>query len=377
MDKKAAFIHSPLLDDGGYPEECPFNSKRAGKLFSTVDSLGMLDLPNTFLAEPSVISQELLERFHTLDYLESLKRAGKGIHDLEALKKGLGTPDCPLFKDMFEFSSLAAGGTVTAAKLILEGKADIAFNPSGGFHHAFADAASGFCYINDIVMGAITLADAGKRVMVIDLDVHHGDGTQKAFYENSQIVTVSMHESGKTLFPGTGFVEEIGEGEGKGYNINLPLPVGTYDAIYYQAFKEILLPLIEATSPDVLLLALGMDSLAGDPLAHLNLTNNVFADIIADIIELNKPIVATGGGGYNIVNTVRAWSLIWSIFANGRDDSIAAFGMGGVMLENTSWSGGLRDRVLLSHGGYRDTVDKEIKEVCDKIKTLIFPIHGL
>ena len=377
MDKKAAFIHSRKLDEGGYPMDCPFDSRRAGRTHATISSLGLLHMANTRLVEPAPLSDEELALFHTADYLEVLQRAGRGVHDFKALKKGLGTPDCPLFKDMFEFVSLAAGGTVTGTKLVLNGEADISFNPSGGFHHASADSASGFCYINDLVIAAEIAARAGKRVMIIDLDAHHGDGTQAAFYPRSDVITLSMHESGKTLFPGTGFEEEIGEGEGKGYSINVPLPVGTYDAIYYTTFKEVVLPLVDALSPDLLILPLGMDPLAGDPLAHLNLTNNVFADIVADIVELDKPIVATGGGGYNVQNTIRAWSLIWSIFANGRDDSMAALGMGGVMLENTAWFGGLRDRTLLSHGGYRDSVDKEVRGVIDKIKKLIFPMHGL
>lgn len=377
MDKKAAFIHNPSLDEGGYPIECPFDSRRGGRTYSTILSLGLLNFSNTRLVPPVALTRTELEQFHTPDYLDVLQRAGRGVHDFKALKKGLGTPDCPLFKDMYEYLCLAAGGTTVGAKLLLNKEADIAFNPHGGFHHAAQDASSGFCYINDVVLGSMALAEAGKRVMVIDLDAHHGDGTQSAFYTRSDVVTVSMHESGKTLFPGTGFVEESGEGDGKGCSINLPLPVGTYDAIYYTAFCEVVIPLIEAIAPDVLVIALGMDALAGDPLAHLNLTNNVFADIVADLRELGKPILATGGGGYNAKNTERAWALLWSILANGRDDTSAALGMGGVMLENTAWFGGLRDRTLLSHGGYRDSVDREIREVIEQIKKTIFPLHGL
>jgi len=377
VDKQAAFIHTSQLDEGGYPSECPFDSRRAGRTHATVNSLGLLNLTNTKLIAPVRLTRSQLERFHTPDYLDVLQRAGRGVHDFKALKKGLGTPDCPLFKDMFEYVSLAAGGTVTGADLILSSEAHIAFNPSGGFHHAAADASSGFCYINDLVLGAMQLADAGKRVMVIDLDAHHGDGTQTAFYSRADVVTLSMHESGKSLFPGTGFVEEIGEGDGKGCSINLPLPVGTYDAIYYTAFREVVMPLIEAVDPDVLMVPLGMDGLAGDPLAHLNLTNNVFADIVADLRETDRPILATGGGGYNPQNTQRAWALMWSVLANGRDDATAAFGMGGDMLENTAWFGGLRDRTLLSHGGYRDSVDAEIRGIIEQIKKTIFPLHGL
>ena len=342
-----------------------------------VSSLGLLRMPNTKEVAPDPISEERLLWFHTPTYLNTLKRAGKGIHDFKALKRGLGTPDCPLFKDMFEYSALAAGGSPHGAGMILNDEVDIAFNPSGGFHHADADGASGFCYLNDIVIAAEMFAGSGRRVLVIDLDAHHGDGVQRAFYNRKDIVTLSMHEDGKTLFPGTGFVDEIGDGEGKGCSINVPLPVGTFDAAYLKAFREVVQPLIEAISPGVIILVLGMDALAGDPLAHLNLTNNVFADIVADIVETDIPILATGGGGYNPDNTARGWALAWSVFANGRDDAVMGFGMGGVMLENTAWFGGLRDRTLLSHGGYRTRVEKDIDETIRAIRKLVFPLHGL
>jgi len=342
-----------------------------------VSSLGLLDLTNTKEIAPEPISEEALKWFHTDMYINVLKRAGRGIHDFKALKRGLGTPDCPLFKNMFEYSALAGGGTTTGAELIMSGEWQIAFNPAGGFHHASADSASGFCYLNDIVIAAEMFSRAGARVLIVDLDAHHGDGVQDAFYDRSDVITVSMHENGKTLFPGTGFVEEIGTGAGSGCSINIPLPVGTFDAIYRTAFQEIVLPLANAVAPDIIILPIGMDGLAGDPLAHLNLTNNAYADIITDIVELNIPILATGGGGYNPQNTARGWALAWSIFAQGPDDTVAGFGMGGVMLENTAWFGGLRDRTLLSHGGYRDSVEKEITETVKKVKSLIFPLHGI
>ncbi len=378
MDKRAIFIHGDRLDRDGYPPECPFDSRRAGQTLETVRSLGMLNLPSTGLVTPELAPREVLERFHTPSYLDVLRRAGRGEHDFKALKMGLGTPDCPLFPEMYEFLSLAVGGTLTGARAIIDGAADIAFNPSGGFHHAGPEAAAGFCYLNDVVLGCLLLADAGMKVMVIDIDAHHGDLTQQAFYQRSDVVTVSMHESGKTLFPGTGFVEERGEGEGLGASINLPLPVGTYDTIYTTAFHEVVIPVVYAVKPDVIVLELGMDALAVDPLAHLNLTNNCYADIVADIVELNKPILAVGGGGYNVGATVRGWALAWSIMASGRDDDTAlSAGLGGVMLENTAWFGGLRDRTLLSHGGYREAVDRDIKKTIDRIKRDSFPLLKL
>jgi len=307
-----------------------------------------------------------------------LEKAGHGhIDPLDAVKAGLGVPDCPIFANMFEYLSLAAGASVTGARRILDGDAHIVFNPSGGFHHAQPANAAGFCYLNDIVLAALEFTAAGKRVLFLDIDVHHCDGVQDAFYARSDVMTISLHESGRTLFPGTGFAEEIGIGEGRGYSVNLPLPVGTYDAAYERAFREAALPLIVAYDPDVVILEIGMDGLAGDPLAHLHLTNNVYADIVGAVVRLGKPVLATGGGGYNVENTVRGWALLWGVLCGEDHTHDLMLGMGGVMLQNTDWLGGLRDRVMLTDGGRRATVDAEIGEVIDKIRSVVFPIHGL
>ena len=377
MEEKASLIYSDSLATGGYPDDCPLDSARAGRTVEIIQSLGLLNYQHCSMIAPEPASRESMERFHVPEYLDALYRCGKGNHDFRALQMGLGTPDNPIFKDMFEYLALASGGTTLGANLILKGDAHVVFNLAGGFHHATSDRASGFCFINDVVLGCMTLADAGKRVLLLDLDAHHGDGTQTAFYNRDDIMTISMHESGKTLFPGTGMVDEIGIGKGKGFSVNLPLPVGTYDDIYYQAFQEAVMPLMQSFNPDVIVLELGMDALAGDPLAHLNLTNNCYADIVADVIELKTPVLAVGGGGYNSQNTVRSWALMWNILANGRDDNIANLGLSGVLLENTAWSGGLRDKPLLSHGGHRVTVEQEVKKIITQIKNLHFKLHNL
>jgi acetoin utilization protein AcuC len=343
-----------------------------------VASLGLLDLANTDLAAPQPVSREVLEWFHTPAYLDVLDAAGRGEHDYRALKMGLGTPDCPLFEDLYGFSALAVGGSVAGARWILDGGADVVFNPSGGFHHAHRAAAAGFCYLNDVVLSAMMLERQGLRVLVIDLDAHHGDGVQDAFIDNPRVTTISIHESGNTLFPGTGFETEIGEGDGRGHCVNLPLPVGTYDAIYYKAFSETVLPIAKRIDPDIVVLELGMDGLAVDPLAHLNLTSSVYAHMVADIVALEKPILAVGGGGYHPAKTVRAWAIAWRILADGRpDDASLGAGLGGLMHENTAWFGGLRDRALLSHGGYREAVDKEVMETVERLQRSVFPLLGV
>lgn len=378
MENRFIYIHSPILDDDGYPEDCPFSSKRSGKTLHTIESLGLIDKQETKVVAPIAVTKEELLTFHTEEYLQILKNAGHGKHDFKALQCGLGTPDCPIFENMYEYLCLASGGTVTGAQIIIDGRADVVFNLSGGFHHAKPESASGFCYINDVVIATKMLTQSGKKVLVLDLDAHHCDGVQDAFYADGRVTTISLHESGKTLFPGTGYQNEMGVGEGLGHTINVPLPVGTYDAAYYSVYQEAIEPIIRKIAPDVILLELGMDALAGDPLAHLNLTNNCLADIFGDVVELGIPLLVTGGGGYNAPNTVRGWALAWGTLLNGKEDHLMiSAGMGGVMLENTAWFGGLRDRTLLSHGGYREAVDAEIRSLIEEIQKNIFPIHGI
>lgn len=370
------FIYSPEFEQFSYPAACPFNTKRAGLTRRTVLSMGMLSGVDRGEKQPLPATRAELEVFHIPAYLNALSQAGKGELDASAFAMGLGTQDCPVFRDMYEYAALAAGASLEGARLLLSGEARIAFNPSGGYHHAGPGHASGFCYINDIVLSAMTLASAGKRVLFLDLDVHHSDGVQGAFYSRSDVMTISFHESGRTLFPGTGFENEIGEGAGRGYAVNIPFPVGTYDGAYFRAFNEAALPLIRSYNPDVIILELGMDALAGDPLAHLHLTNNVYVEIINVVMALGKPVLATGGGGYNVENTVRAWALAWSTFCGDHADDLS-IGLGGEMLGNTDWAGGLRDRVLLSDAGMRGTVDAEVNATIKRIHSLIFPIHGI
>jgi acetoin utilization protein AcuC len=340
--------------------------------------MGLLGGGDVREVDPWPLSRQQLERFHTAAYLDALQRAGIGeLSPDEALAAGLGTPDCPIFKDMYDYVALAAGGTVAGARLIMDEGFEVAFNPSGGFHHSQPGNAAGFCFLNDIVLAALEFADAGRKVLFLDIDVHHCDGVQDAFYERGDIMTVSMHESGRTLFPGTGFESEIGRGDGEGYTVNVPLPVGTYDEVYLTAFKKGVWPLLEAYDPDVIILELGMDALAGDPLAHLHLTNNTHAEIVEHVLKLGKPILATGGGGYHVDNTVRGWALCWSILCGQEHVHDLSIGMGGVMLENVEWAGGLRDRVLLSDAGRRDAVDTEVYDVVNIIRSTVFPLHGI
>ncbi len=370
------FVHCPQLEQYPYPESCPFNTSRAGKTRQLLASMGLLTGPDKAEVIPIPLGRKQFEWYHTPSYLDALEAADSGQFDYAMLRYGLGTSDCPVFGGMYPYATWAAGASVTAAQMILDGRATVAFNPSGGYHHAFADRAAGFCYVNDIVLACMTLAKAGKRVVFIDIDVHHCDGVQAAFYNRKDVMTISLHQDGRTLFPGTGFVEDLGEGEGRGYAVNVPLPMGIYDTAYLAAIRKVVLPLLHAYNPDVIVLEAGADTLANDPLANLSLTNNTMADVIELLLAFGKPILATGGGGYNVENTVRAWALVWiALCGEDRQDDLA--GMGGVLLETTDWSGGLRDRQLAPDQTQKDTVNEILGQTIDQIRKMIFPLHGL
>jgi acetoin utilization protein AcuC len=339
--------------------------------------MGLLAAPDRIDVPPEPADRMVLKKFHTAHYLHCLQNASKGQWDYEALKMGLGTSDCPVFKGVYEYAVLAVGATITAAQLILDGKVDAAFNPSGGFHHAHPELAAGFCYINDVALACEVLAEQGKKVLYLDVDVHCGDGVAAFFYNRSDVMTISLHQNPRTLFPGTGFENEIGRGIGKGYCVNIPMPIGTYDEAYLLAIKSVVLPLIGAFKPDVFVFELGADALAGDPLANLRLTNNVYSDIIHYLLAFKKPILMTGGGGYNIENTVRAWALAWSALCGADSELDANLLMGGIMLQTTEWHGGLRDRELPVNSQQRDAVMPSLTATLDALKSSLFPLHGL
>ena len=187
-------------------------------------SMGLLSGPGRREIVPQPAQVDTLSKFHTRPYLDAL-RAAEGVHmTIDNLRMGIATPDCPVFEGMYEYAALACGATLAGAELILTGEADVAFNPSGGYHHAHPARASGFCYINDVALGCLHLACRAERVLFLDIDAHHCDGVQEAFYDRRDVMTISFHEGGRTLFPGTGFEDEIGIGDGRGYSVNVPLP---------------------------------------------------------------------------------------------------------------------------------------------------------
>jgi acetoin utilization protein AcuC len=376
-DRKLALLYAPEVEALSYPQHCPFKTQRASLARKRLHSFGLLGDRHRFEVAPRRATMVELERFHTAAYLDELQRAAAGDLTADGFQMGLGGQDTPVFKDMFDYGAWACGAGLTGAELLLQGKADVVFNLLGGFHHAFPDHAGGFCYLNDVVLACMALAAEGRRVLYLDVDAHHGDGVQEAFYKRSDVMTFSMHESGKTLFPWGGFENEIGEGDGLGFNVNIPLPAGTYDEAFLNVFDRVVVPLSRAFRPDALVLEAGMDMLAGDPLSHLRMTNNVVVEIIERLARLNCPVLVAGGGGYHVENTVRGWALAWRTFAGDNDECDFGMGMGGVMLQSTEWAGGLRDRALVVSEEQRRAVEPELEATIGRVTKNVFKFHGL
>ncbi|MGC8833016.1 MAG: acetoin utilization protein AcuC, partial [Armatimonadota bacterium] len=251
---------------------------------------------------------------------------------------------------------------------VLAGEAAVAFNTSGGLHHAMYSRASGFCIINDCVAAIYRLLESVEKVAYVDIDAHHGDGVQAAFYSNPRVLTVSIHESGRYLFPGSGFPEEAGEGEGFGYSVNVPLPPGTGDDVYIHAFDEIVPPLLSAFKPDALVTQLGADSHSEDPLAHLNVSTAAYEHAFRFFAHLGIPWVALGGGGYSVNSVSRIWTIAWFIMCRG--DVPNPLPLDVCSQHGVSY---LRDPMrTVSSGAVKDAVDATLQ----RVKQIVFPIHG-
>jgi acetoin utilization protein AcuC len=275
---------------------------------------------------------EQLATVHTDALIEAVTRVGTVAGEID-LDHGLGTDDNPVFKDMHEASAHVVGATIEACRQVWSGESLHSANIAGGLHHAMADRASGFCIYNDVAVGIQHLLDSGaERVAYVDVDVHHGDGVERIFWDDPRVLTVSMHESGRALFPGTGFAGDIGGPKAQGDAVNVALPPGTGDSAWLRALYSTALPLVRAFhavvppvvrefAPDVLVTQHGCDSHIEDPLAHLMLTVDGQRAAYLALHELAHEVcdgtwVVTGGGGYALVEVVpRAWTHLLAIVA--------------------------------------------------------------
>lgn len=317
MSAGAMFVYSEAYQGYRFGDDHPFNPRR---LIWAVDLIRALDLLHEGeMLAPREATREDLLRAHTASYVDMVERLSRGaVPDADAGHFGLGTEDNPIFPGMHEAASLAVGGTLAGAREILRGAASHAFNIGGGLHHAHSAQASGFCVYNDLVCAIHEMRDAGLRVAYVDIDAHHGDGVQEAFYGAKDVLTISFHEHGRYLFPGTGMVHELGCGAGLGTAINVPLQPYTDDASWLELFQGVVPPALGAFKPDILVTQHGCDGHFLDPLADLHATTRLYWRTSATLNSLAHEHcadrwLAVGGGGYDLVRVVpRAWAIVWA-----------------------------------------------------------------
>ena len=321
MADDAAVVWSDRFLDYTWTPEHPMKPARLRFTMALARGLGVLDGIETLAATPAGAGDLL--RIHTAAYIEAVRYAEPapaGTAPLTAPPHGLGSMDNPVFPHMHEAASVIVGGTLAAAAEIAAGRTRRAVSIGGGMHHAMPDAASGFCVYNDVAVAISWLLDNGfDRIAYVDVDVHHGDGVQRAFYGDPRVLTVSVHQHPATLWPNTGWSEEIGGGPGEGTAINLPVLPGTRDAQWLRGFHAVVPGALAAFRPQIVVSQCGVDSHREDPLADLELTVDGQRAAFRAMRELADRYaegrwLAVGGGGYGLVRVVpRAWTHLLAI----------------------------------------------------------------
>ena len=375
--EKAVLVFSQAFGRHSYGPYHPLKVERLQLTMDLIRAYGLFSSTETPWIEARQADEQDLVRIHSQDYLDILKAANSGQTPPQAWDYGLGSGDNPIFPGVYDWSLMVTGATLESVRQVKENGRQIAFNIAGGLHHALRSRASGFCYLNDPAIGIARMIQDGLRVVYLDIDVHHGDGVEAAFYHTDQVLTISLHQHGHTLFPGTGFPDEMGEGPGRGYAVNVPLAPGTGDELYHWAFMEVVPPLVRAFDPDVLMTQLGTDTLATDPLASLSLSTNGFFDLIREIKSWNRKWVALGGGGYNIMNVARAWANAWAIMKG--TDIPDALPEAFVSLHRTALGNvtTLSDPPRTIDGMASGHAQQLAESVVARIKETVFPIVGV
>ncbi len=299
------YIGSEIYRGSTYGAKHPLAIPRVSTCTDLVAAMGWLD-PDRFRAAPMATDAEIL-RFHTPDYLAALKRAEaeQGVSDADRARFRIGADGNPVYREVFRRPATSAGGVMLATRLTAQG--GIVHCPGGGTHHGRPDRASGFCYLNDPVLGILQWLDQGlERIVYLDIDAHHGDGVQDAFHSDDRVLTISLHEAGR--WPHTGLVHDRAGGMAR----NLPVPQGLNDSEHRVLMAHAVLPLIRAFQPQAILLQSGADSLEEDPLAKLSLSNNAYWSVVRTLRDIAPRFVVVGGGGYNPYTVARCWAGIWA-----------------------------------------------------------------
>ena len=297
----------------------PLKPLRVELTVELIRALGLTDRPGVLTLPREPFGDDDVTRLHRPDYVDVVRRFSEDPSPDGDMRYGLGYGDNPVFHGMHEAALEVCGASVAAAKAVWEGRTIHAFNPAGGLHHAMPGRAAGFCIYNDPAFAIDWLLRHGaRRVAYVDVDTHHGDGVQEIYYADPRVLTVSLHESGRFLFPGTGFQDEVGEGEGRGTSLNVPLSPATTGEVWLEAFEQVVPPALDAFRPEVLVTQLGCDTHVTDPLAHLALTTDDYLELAKRLHKLAHRHsagrwVALGGGGYQITSVVpRAWTIYFN-----------------------------------------------------------------
>ncbi len=341
---------------------------------------GLLTRPEVSTKPPRQATEAELSSVHSSEHVSLVRRmsqSGVGLLD---------SGDTPAFKGMFEAASLWAGGSLVSAELVAQGVVEHAFNIGGGLHHAGRDRSAGFCIFNDVAMAARYLLDRSgfERIFMLDIDAHHGDGTQEILYEEPRCLKVDFHESGLYLYPGSGFVEETGAGKARGFMVNVPLPPYTYDDAYLRLFDEIVPPLMEAFQPEIILQQTGADAHRSDELTTMGLTTRTYEQVVRRMHMLSHKYckgryILLGGGGYSVAAVPRVWTLAlselveWHLDDRIPDEWIREFHK----IARGTPPQSLRDEQYEPEPSSRLKIEKETAKVLAEVKRTIFPLHGI
>jgi len=313
--RKVIFLSSEEVWQRGHGPKHPLKPERLQRTYELLHEFGAFDLPNVQVIAPRLATEKELGLFHDSEYIEAVRRLSEGDSTIPAYRFGFGPGDNPIFQGMHDSERLKVGSAIQAAELLVNGDCDVAFSYSGGLHHGGPKLASGFCVYNDAAVAVHWLLGQGLRIAYVDIDVHHGDGVQNAFYSTDRVLTISLHQDGQTLFPGTGFVSENGRGAGLGYSVNVPFPPYTGDATYLWAFNQVVPSMLERFRADIVVTQLGVDTHFLDPLANLQLTTAGHVALYKALAQLSPRWLALGGGGYDINVVPRSWTIAFGVMA--------------------------------------------------------------
>ncbi|XP_042218643.1 histone deacetylase 8-like isoform X2 [Homarus americanus] len=291
----------------------PILKHRATLVHHLISAYGLQSKMKVVPSAPA--TEEEVRGFHSEEYVKFLQVAQPDDQEIIEDEFGLGF-DCPVINNLWTIVCQVAGASLTAARALTTCQAKIAINWCGGWHHAQRDCAAGFCYVNDIVLAVRHLRTKFDKILYVDLDIHHGDGVENAFFFSPKVVTMSFHQLEAGFFPGTGKCKDTGQGKGRYYSFNIPYKAGINNKQFVYLIESILYNLCEVYLPDAVVCQCGADAICGDPLGGANLTPEAFRACVRHVLNLNKPTLFLGGGGYNKVNTAKLWTTITSEILN-------------------------------------------------------------